>query len=52
VIFLQGRHLVKVPVFFCGSGVMNNELNRKNGFAEGKIGAKVALPQRHGEQLL
>ncbi|MGF7109496.1 hypothetical protein J2Z29_002060, partial [Treponema pedis] len=30
----------------------NNELNRKNGFAEGKIGAKVAVPQRHEEQLL
>ena len=27
-------------------------LNRKNGFAEGKIGAKVAVPERHEEQLL
>jgi len=27
-------------------------LNRKRGFAEGKIGAKVAVAQRHGEQLL
>jgi len=27
-------------------------LNRKNGFAEGKIGAKVAVAQSHEEQLL
>ena len=27
-------------------------LNRRNGFAEGKIGAKVAVAQSHGEQLL
>ena len=27
-------------------------LNRKNGFAVGKIGAKVAVAQSHEEQLL
>ena len=27
-------------------------LNRKNGSANGIIGAKVAVPQRHEEQLL
>jgi hypothetical protein len=30
----------------------NNELNRKNGFAKGKIGAKVAVAQSHEGQLL
>ena len=27
-------------------------LNRKNGSANGRIGAKVAVAQSHGEQLL
>lgn len=31
---------------------ITNVLNRKNGFAEGKIGAKVAVAQSHEEQLL
>ena len=26
---------------------LTSVLNRKNGFAEGKIGAKVAVPERH-----
>ncbi len=30
----------------------NNELNRKNGSANGRIGAKVAVAQSHEEQLL
>ena len=30
----------------------NLHLNRKNGFAEGKIGAKVAVAKSHEKQLL
>ena len=31
---------------------LTSVLNRKNGFAVGKIGAKVAVAQSHEEQLL
>jgi len=48
---LNTSSIFLLPAPQCGRPY-NNELNRKNGSANGRIGAKVAVAQSHGEQLL
>ncbi len=52
IIFAAVRYYINSGEFPSAGVHITSVLNRKNGFAAGKIGAKVAVAQSHGEQLL